>query len=120
MKRLTLDQTWIECMRLWKHIARKVRAAIKAGEKWNVDDLKREWCIKHGCEGLNLSCFFCEYDDERQNRLGSRDCSFCPAKKIDKGFYCSEGELSCFDNPLDFYAELRRLHKLYKKGLKSK
>ncbi len=124
MKRLTLDQTWVQCLKMWKWIAMKVRAAIKAGESWDVDKLKIEWLTKHGFNPKTVfeQCFFCEWGTRKEVRKTTWYylCPHCPAVKIDSDFLCGEGEYSYEEYPIAFYAELRRLHKLYKKGLKAK
>ncbi len=108
MKRLTLNETWDKCLEMWKWIAMKVRAAIKAGEDWDVEALKTEWLEKHGIKGLHENCFFCD--------RAKFDCPKCPGRKVDKAFDCLSGG-SCYQYaPIEFYAELRRLNKIRLKG----
>lgn len=98
MKRLNLNETWALCLKMWKWIAMKVRAARNAGRIWNVDNLKKEWLQKHGIkdEEIDLNCFFCEYDDKRHSLT---ECQFCPARKIERDFHCnkSTSNYACFD-----------------------
>lgn len=107
MKKLTLDQTWVLCLRMWKWIA-KVRKSWQS-----VNELKKEWRRKHGFSVSHLSsgnCFFC-------NSAGYKNfdyCVQCPGRKVDKDFDCMHNEYSYDKNPKAFYAELLRLNKIRK------
>ena len=112
MERLTLDQTWVLCLKMWKWIAKEVRA----GNSTNVDALKKEWCEKNGFAAIEIKycCFFCEYD-----RRGICECDRCPARKIDKAFKCYvDSSYHYLEFPLKFYKTICQLNKirLGKKG----
>ena len=46
-KKLTLNQTWVLCLKMWKWIAEQV----KAGNEDDIEDLKEQWLKKNGWEG---------------------------------------------------------------------
>ncbi|MCJ7776850.1 MAG: hypothetical protein MUP16_00830 [Sedimentisphaerales bacterium] len=105
MKKLTLNQTWVLCLRMWKWIA---RVWIKGDD---VNKLKKEWWEKHGFSVSHLSsgnCFFCNSAGYKS----SDDCVRCPGKKIDKDFDCMCEEYDYEEKPKAFYAKLLRLDKI--------
>lgn len=108
MKRLPLDQTWTECLKMWRWVVRQVKAAKAKGKGWNVQDLKTEWMEKQGYRPLEIKndCFFCEHDGRKGN------CSLCPGRKIDKTFYCSHWDYSWEFRPTAFLARVNRLNKI--------
>ena len=119
MKRLTLDQTWTQCLKMWRCIAKQTRAAIKADKGWDsVETLKAKWVDKHGLENACLCdhCFFCEYaylaTTPEECPTWSEKCWKCPAKKIDKDFYCKHPEYNFQSNPIAFYKKLVALNKI--------
>ena len=114
MKKLTLDETWVLCLKMWRWIAKVKRA----GSTSQVAALKRRWLKSHGFKGVSINheCFFCEYDDQRRG-----GCKSCPAKRVDKNFGCRDEADDCFWNPNGFYNKVNRLNKkrLAKKKPKS-
>ncbi len=116
MKRLNLDQTWVLCLKMWKWIAKEV----KAGKTRDVDGLKKEWLQKHGFRDiLAHDCFFCQYSNSRTKDMS---CRLCPAKKTaGKEYHCNDPDalFPCFStHPIAFYKKLLALNKirLAKKG----
>jgi hypothetical protein len=111
-KKLTLDLTWRECLRMWKGTAEEIRK----GSTLDVDQLKREWLIGNGYKNNYpvYDCFFCDfagllYDVDF---LGGKPClSNCPARKIDRKFLCNNESYHYFYKPLKFYAKLVELNK---------
>ena len=59
MKKLSLNNTWKYCMRMWRWIADR----IKAGDKRSVEDLKKAWLQNHDIRYIENDCFFCDYDN---------------------------------------------------------
>ncbi len=115
MKRLTLDETWVLCLKMWKWIAMKVRAAIKAGKTWNVNTLKKEWLEKHGFEDIVDDCFFCDFYDKRRKSdsgLGCLESGLCPGRKVDDLFDCATTDYHYCNKPIAFYKKLCELYKL--------
>lgn len=106
MKKLTLNKTWSECLRMWKWVS----------AKWSknkiVYDLKQEWLNSHGYEDSELidNCFFCDY--KRANACGDIYLCKCPAKKVDASFKCQYTPYDWQTNPLAFYRKLVALNKL--------
>ena len=116
-KRLTLDETWVLCLRMWKWIAKQIRKDPGLG----VGSLKTEWVEAHGYEDEELAsnCFFCDYAQKYYQ--GDRCiCPSCPARKIDPDFDCMDIEYRHIKHPLEFYAELRRLNNIRLKRRKAK
>ncbi len=103
MKRLNLNETWVLCLKMWKWIAKEVRA----GNGKSVNMLKKEWLKKHEFENVADDCFFCDYVTIRK-----RDCMICPAVKIDKNFYCSDSNHNWFYKPFTFYKTIVALNKI--------
>ena len=113
MKRLTLDETWTLCLRMWKWIA----GEVKKGSREDVDDLKAEWLEDNNFEDEYFAndCFFCGYVEERTGKTPYPDeggtCALCPAKKVAEFFGCCEDEYHYSGKPLAFYAKLVELNK---------
>ena len=105
MKKLTLNETWAECLKMWKWIARQKRK----GDINEVSFLKERWLEGNGYCADNVVnyCFFCEYVDKRD-----KGCSLCPGRKIDPRFSCSNSDYDYFDEPILFYKEIKRLNNI--------
>ncbi len=113
--KLTLNKAWELCVDgQWKWIARQVRACIKEGIPYYIGNLKRQWCEKNGYS-VELNCFFCEYKLQHPSER-KENCPTCPAKKIDKTFYCMNTKYDFADEPLKFYAEIRKLNRKWLKA----
>jgi hypothetical protein len=109
MKRLTINETWEQCLAMWKWISRQCLGKSKEWCVSNVNRLKIEWMAYNKIQGIHVHCFFCH------NRSGGRtngiNCG-CPAKKIDKSFNCVTSAYHYMNYPREFYAELKRLNKI--------
>ena len=105
MKKLTLNETWTECLKMWKWIAGQKRK----GNINNVGFLKKRWLKNNGycADSVSGNCFFCEYVDKRD-----RGCELCPGRKIDQRFACSNSDYNYFYRPADFYKKLKKLNKI--------
>ena len=114
MKRLTLDETWKQCLEMWKWIAKQVRG----GDKDEVWHLKVRWLEAHGIgeEDINSDCFFCEYTGRWGNRFGN--CGICPAVKVDPDFRCQDTWYDFEEEPIKFYNKISRIYRIYKKRSK--
>lgn len=117
MKRLTLDETWRECLRMWKFIAKERRK----NRTIHPGTLKAKWFKRYykGRRRPSHLCFFCGYDDH----YGSRQCSSCPARLVDSNFGKYGCEVfSCYYNwqmrPIAFYNKLVSLNRKRLKGKK--
>jgi len=110
MKRLTLDETWVLCLKMWKWITQQ----RKKNNREHARILKRRWAENHGyhIDKLENDCFFCEYAARHNKEKWIRDCSFCPAVKIDPQFHCANDDYSWHENPIAFYAKLVELNKI--------
>ena len=110
-KKMTLNETWTKCMKMWRWIAKME----KAGDKRMVDGLKEEWCEKHGfAEKLEYDCFFCEYDLRFRN-----DCSKCPGYLVDPHFDCRNNDGYHYRaQPIAFFNKLCALNRKRLKKVK--
>lgn len=112
MKKLTLDKTWELCLAQWKWIVGQIRK----GRPAYIGDLKGEWLVKHGFENTRDSagnCFFCRYaGGDVSGGIDEKDCIKCPARKVDKAFYCCNADYDYAYKPLAFYAKLLKLNKI--------
>lgn len=104
MKKRTLNQTWVLCLRMWRSIAKVWR------EGNNVHRLKRIWINENGfsMSGVDAHCFFCDHNVENPG------CSDCPGKLVDPNFCCESLEYDYETKPIAFYKELLRLNRIRK------
>lgn len=103
MKKRTLNQTWVLCLRMWRWIAKE---KAKKSRKY-VATLKRQWFRENGFTKWEVEsdCFFCGY---------TQFCCNCPGKLVDPTFDCNEDNY-CYDSkPVAFYKELLRLNRIRK------
>ena len=111
MKRLNLDETWRLCLQMWKWIAKEEK---KRKSNTSVWVFKERWLDKHGFEDVFENCFFCEYKIKHKNSSPNYplDCHLCPARRIDKTFFCEHHPIDWEESPIAFYKELLRLNKI--------
>ena len=102
MKKLTLNKTWTECLRMWKWIAKEK----KAGNLSRVVILKSKWLNEHGynADEIQDTCFFCDY-------VRRKTCCDCPGKKVNPGFDCEDENCEYDSEPIAFYNKLVALNK---------
>jgi len=122
VKRLTLDETWEECLRMWKWIASSPRLPKhKCPSHYLIVELKRTWLKKEGYDpqGMADKCFFCEYavqkyidSNGKLPKSLSLRCSYCPGRKVSRKFDCMCDDYNYARFPKRFYAELCRLNKI--------
>lgn len=111
MKRLTLNETWVLCLRMWKWIAgQKRKGNIKC-----VPILKEQWLKEHGFgrKKIRADCFFCEY--AFQHREAFDTCKSCPGQIINPRFACGNTTYDYQLKPIAFYKKLVSLNKKRKK-----
>ncbi len=103
MKRRTLNETWKQCLKMWKWIAKEEEGLCRVG----VETLKTTWLIKRGfnIDEIKAWCFFCDYRRDQ-------GCGICPGRKIDKNFDCQNESYCYYAKPILFYKELLRLNKI--------
>ena len=107
MRKLTLDETWFRCLRMWRWIG----GQIKADPNKDVIGLKSEWLDEHDPNRpVRCSCYFCDYGQKHSH--GNTKCFACPAKG--GHMWCEEGNWSWKSDPLAFLAKLEPLFKTYK------
>lgn len=105
-QKMTLDETWKNCLKLWKFVARRVRGHT------TVYDLKAEWMDEHNFYGVELNCFFCE--------ASAGNCRTCPGAIIDPDFRCDNDEYDWNNHPIKFYKELVSLNRKRKRQNRKK
>ena len=109
MKKRTLNQTWVLCLRMWRWIA-KVWQTPRY-RRYDVYELKKIWLEKSGFRNSSMrgSCFFCDY--KKDNGCCSEAC---PGAVVFSGFNCCNYNYHYGDRPVAFYAELLRLNRIRK------
>lgn len=105
MKKRTLNQTWVLCLRMWRSISKKWTGRI------SVHILKARWLKANGFppNTIEEDCFFCDYT----NGVDA-GCSQCPGCLVDPNFRCSGNDYDYEDKPVAFYAGLLRLNQIRK------
>ena len=123
MKKLTLDETWVQCLEMWEWIAEQVKAGkVSCCDAQSIADLKRKWLKKRRItRGIPYFCFFCEYSDAhgggRWNDNDEEFCPACPARLVSRSFHCeSRKSYNWQDKPIAFYNKLVALNKKTLKG----
>ena len=109
--RLTLNETWVQCLKMWKWIAK----IHEDGD--SVCDLKGHWLFAHGFNRVVYHyCFFCDWSRHHGARsctgLMSSDHCNCPAGKIDPEFICNSRGYNYDRKPDEFYHKLVELNKI--------
>ena len=102
-KKLTLNQTWTLCLRMWRWIAK-----VWTPDGLDVDILKVQWMKDNGFEDIESGCFFCDISKYIDS------CIDCPGRLVNLHFKCSNWEYSWSYKPVEFYKELLRLNKIRK------
>ena len=99
---LTLDESWKECKRMWKHVS-----SVEGDSELGVEELKDEWLKNNGYNVADVyaGCFFCNYDSIHC----SGGCDSCPAAMVDDEFCCNNDEYSYLKEPKKFYAKICKL-----------
>ena len=98
MKKLTLNETWEQCLKMWRWIVRQPYPKC-------VGELKKEWLEKNGFKDVDDDCFFCDY----ANRYSGCEMS-CPADKIDKSFCCGDYDYHWSHKPAAFFRKITQLN----------
>ncbi len=103
MKRLTLNETWVLCLRKWKWVAEEWEKGRR-----DIENLKAEWLREHGFgdELVDNDCFFCEYDSQHDD-----DCKSCPAILVSRNFSCTNVTYIWCYKPTTFYNKLLSMNK---------
>lgn len=106
-KKLTLNQTWILCLRMWRWITKEWTGRI------SVVSLKQQWLKANGFtkENILTNCFFCDFQN---NDDGDGSCLKCPGRLVDSGFQCENNAYHYYEKPIAFYKELLRLNRIRK------
>ncbi len=106
LKDLTQDQVWELCIEMWTWIV----AQLIEDPKRHIDVLKQVWLREHGYDVhpvINSSCFFCGYSTDWD---GEYDCSNCPARHVDRTFWCFRSEYQYNLRPGAFLAKIKELN----------
>lgn len=103
MKKRTLNQIWIFCLRMWRSVS---KAKAKNKRRW-ISVLKRQWLTDNGFKNLSGNCFFCDETPEDS-------CALCPGRLVDPTFNCCRADYHYKHKPSAFYAELLRLNRIRK------
>ena len=115
MEKLTLEESWKYCLKMWKWIKEESKKVeLHEGEYLflKIEELKREWLKLNKMDEIYNNCFFCKYGyDNKQTKYS---CNSCPGVLIDKDFRCNDDKYAYDKNPELFYKELLRLNKIRK------
>lgn len=109
-KKLTLNQTWILCLRMWRWIA-KVWQTPRY-RRYKVYQLKAIWCRKNGLHHAQHDCFFCDYT--MRGTQYCEDCTKCPGNLVSSNFDCTNDDYYYSIYPVEFYKELLWLNRIRK------
>lgn len=109
--KMILDQTWKNCLRMWKWIAETWKPGM------NVCTLKRQWLKKFWKKEKNphVECFFCEYNQYNLCNIRGVDdpfhsgCQQCPGILVSTRFHCGRTTYYYRDKPKKFYQKLLQL-----------
>jgi hypothetical protein len=100
---MTLNQTWKNCLRMWKWISEEWDCISSA----DVCQLKRQWMVEY-MPGVPLisNCFFCDYDANHNTSM----CDHCPGKLVSRSFDCTNRlSYNYVRQPKKFYKKLLQL-----------
>jgi hypothetical protein len=113
-KKLSLEKTWIECLKMWKWIVEQIKKDPNIG----VITLKSEWLVKNKYKGLEGNCFFCDYDQSTIDSNGGiyniKICKYCPGRLVNRKFNCEYTSYDWYDKPIAFYKKLLELNRIRK------
>lgn len=109
MKKLTLNQTWTLCLRMWKWIDEQ----IGKGDRTDIDMLKYQWLKKNNYElgKIEEDCFFCERNINLNDGGGYPNCKDCPGVLVNKRFACMNKTYHYTTKPRKFYQKLLQFNK---------
>lgn len=105
--RMNLDDTWKNCLSMWRWIAKEVRG----GNKRSSACLKRDWLRRRDIRHISSDCFFCHFGVTHDLQVKNAECEICPASKIDPTFYCMTVEYDYCAEPIAFYNKLVSLNR---------
>lgn len=106
MKKRTLNQTWVLCLRMWRWVSKE----WAKDKRRSVNKLKRTWLKENGFGKVKIisDCFFCDF------KPSENGCPDCPGKLADPSFSCCRQSHHYNHKPVEFYAELLRLNRIRK------
>jgi len=109
-KPLSLDETWDECLKMWKWISENYR--FFASPFFNTEKAKDYYLtnIRKAIKKPNADCFFCDYVDQEYREGGLSKCSSCPGRLVDDKFHCVDELYSYTNHPVKFYKKLVSLN----------
>ena len=103
---LTLDETWEECIKMWRWIV----ANRRPGD--NIHTSKRAYADKLYPEGeMPCNCFFCDYAEANEKTRSI--CLSCPGVLVDPSFVCDHPHYAYNGTrPELFLAKLEELNRI--------
>ena len=106
MKKRTLNQTWVLCLRMWRSISK----VWGIDRRKTIESMKRQWLKQNGFDKVKIiaNCFFCDFNTIKN------DCPECPGKLVDSHFSCARESHNYMCKPVEFYKELLRLNRIRK------
>lgn len=117
-KRLTLEQTWKNCLKMWEWIVEEYEQQA-CPDFDDIEALKQRWCKENNwAKKLFCNCFFCQFAE--RDRPEYLNCRKCPARRIDPEFNCQAEEYEFELFPVAFLAKLKELDKKRRQKTKTK
>ena len=101
-RKLSLDETWRRCLKMWKWI-------VENSDNDDVPCLKKRYFQENRrFKEPEELCYFCEYDEHHYKKI---TCETCPGRMIDESFDCCDSDYYYKDRPKVFYKKLLELDK---------
>jgi hypothetical protein len=101
---MTLNQTWKNCLRMWKWIDKTWQLGM------DIEALKEEWLNKYKPQlEIDSNCFFCDYEAQHNTNEILLCCKFCPGKLVSSRFSCMNKTYHYQNHPKKFYKKLLQL-----------
>ncbi len=118
--KMSLDQTWENCLSMWKWIAKQVRKNDHDNIFTEVEMYKETWLADNGFTpgDIEADCFFCEYKRTHKKWVQGDGCGNCPGTYVDKTFSCWKTAYAYEHYPIKFYNKLVSLNRKRLKGKK--
>jgi hypothetical protein len=121
MKKLTLDETWDRCLKMWRWVVAK----WEPNKTIDVVRLKDAWLKEYRPKDkLRCNCYFCEYAKQRdkaqrvnEDGVCNSGWTLCPGRLVSPRFDCQNPKYDWSWYPDAF---LRKVEQLNKKRLEQK
>jgi len=125
---LTLNNAWVRCHRMWRHIYDRIR---HEGKVESISEMKTHYLKKvlPYAQSIQHDCWFCAYAFDRNvEEFGAgsihiypypiaeaheKTCKHCPAKLVDPKFNCQDPHCHWGEHPIQFYNKIRSMYRVW-------